>query len=120
MPSGSSSADSLAVALASPLWWPGLQVIALSHRTHDTNYVGLPGRAVSLLLAQGYYGLPTGPPISTGFGLKYWNYYESVAYVGVLAIVLGVVRGRPLLAPSARNRPCRRPRGQPRIVLRDP
>jgi hypothetical protein len=92
----------LGAALSSPLWWPGLQVISLSHRTHDARYVGLPGRAFAQLLTQGYYGLPTGSPLSTGFGLKYWNYYETVAYVGVLAVLLSLVaivlcRRRPIV-----------------------
>jgi Bacterial membrane protein YfhO len=91
--------------LAAPLWWPGLQVISLSHRTHDTNYVGLPTRTFALLLAQGYYGLPTGRAGTVGFSLPRWNYYETASYVGVVALVLSVValgawRRRPLVLPT--------------------
>jgi hypothetical protein len=81
----------LGVLLASPLWLPGLQVIALSHRTHDTKYVGLPTKTFAMLFTQGFYGLPTGPPGTAGFGLKSWNYYETASYVGVLCVVLALV-----------------------------
>ncbi len=78
----------LGVALASPLWLPGLQVISLSHRSFDGSYVGLPMSATSLLLVQGYDGLPNGAAVSA---YVHWPYYESVAYVGVIAAVMALV-----------------------------
>ena len=75
--------------LAAPLWLPGLQVIAISHRTSEGAYVGLPTRALALLFSQGYYGLPTGPhPV---LQMRLWPYYESVSYVGVVAAALVIV-----------------------------
>ena len=77
------------VALAAPLWLPGLQVIAVSHRESECPCQALPTRAFALWLSQGYYGLPTGPhPI---FQLPQFKYYEAVSYVGVIAAVLVVV-----------------------------
>lgn len=76
-------------ALSAPLWLPGLQVISVSHRESEGSYVGLPTRAMALLFSQGYYGLPTGPhPV---FQLPQFRYYEAVAYVGVIAVVLAIV-----------------------------
>lgn len=73
---------------ALPLWWPGLQVLQLAHRRTEGAFPSLPARSLSLLVAQGYYGLPTR---DNPFFLKGWNYYESVSYVGVIVIVLAVV-----------------------------
>jgi len=91
-------------ALSAPLWLPGLQVLALSHRANDGNYVGLPTSAMALLFSQGYAGLPTGPSLLSAY--KFWPYYESVAYVGVVAAVLALVAvlgawRRPLVAGLA-------------------
>ncbi|MGO9560693.1 MAG: YfhO family protein [Acidimicrobiales bacterium] len=76
------------VLLALPLWWPGLQILQLAHRRTEGGFPGLPAKSMSLLLAQGYYGLPTR---ANTFGLKGWNYYESASYVGVIMVVLAVV-----------------------------
>ncbi|HUY07421.1 MAG TPA: YfhO family protein [Acidimicrobiales bacterium] len=83
------------IMLSAPLWIPGYQVILAGHRTNEGHYVGLPVRALPLLFAQGYYGLPVGR-LLTHFQLTRWNYYETVAYVGVAALVfavLAVLRG---------------------------
>jgi hypothetical protein len=85
------TASGLAIggALSAPLWFPGLQVISISHRESEGSYVGLPTRAMALLFSQGYYGLPTGPhPV---FQLPQFKYYEAVTYVGVVAVVLAIV-----------------------------
>jgi len=71
--------------LAAPLWLPGLKVISMGHRLTLTSFNGLPARALSLLVAQGYYGLPING--STWF-FNGTNYYETAAYVGVIALVL--------------------------------
>lgn len=76
------------VLLAMPLWYPGLQILSIAHRATERHFAALPARSLSLLLAQGYYGLPTG---KNPFFLTGWNYYESVAYVGVVVIVLAIV-----------------------------
>ncbi|MHB8457419.1 MAG: hypothetical protein ACYDBS_06980, partial [Acidimicrobiales bacterium] len=74
--------------LAMPLLWPGVQVLGLAHRTTESGFPGLPAKSLSLLLAQGYYGLPTG---KNPFFLTGSNYYESVSYLGVVMIVLALV-----------------------------
>lgn len=74
--------------LAMPLFWPGLQTLAISHRTTEGGYPGLPVRSLPLLIAQGYYGIPTH---DSPFFLKGYNYYESATYVGVVVLVLACV-----------------------------
>lgn len=76
----------IGVLCAAPLWFPGLQVIAVAHREADGHYVGLPMRAFAGLLTQGYFGLPLGT--NETFQLTRWNYYETVSYVGIIALVL--------------------------------
>ena len=78
------------VALSAPLWLPGLSVISGAHRTTEGNYVGLPLRTLPLLFSQGYFGLPIGAKPSP-FQLPRWNYYETVSYVGIVALVLAAV-----------------------------
>ncbi|MGO9558805.1 MAG: hypothetical protein ACLPYW_06920 [Acidimicrobiales bacterium] len=76
------------VALASPLLLPGAQLLRLS--THAAGHGKEPGMSVSflsLMVAPGYYGLPirgstTFPGIS---------FYETVSYIGVIAIALALV-----------------------------
>lgn len=75
--------------LAAPLWFPGLQVISVSHRTAEGSYHGLPTRAMALFFSQGYYNLPDGP--NHLYLLSQFRYYEAVTYVGVIAVVLAVV-----------------------------
>lgn len=76
------------VLLALPLWWPGLQILELAHRRTEGRFPSLPAKSLSLLVAQGYFGLPTR---SNPFLLKGWNYYESASYVGVIMLVLAAV-----------------------------
>ncbi len=91
-PAGLASAVAGAVlgsALAAPLLWPGLQVIAASHRRGLQGFTALPLRTTSLFLAQGYFGMPIGP--TTSFALSKWNYFETVAYIGEAAVALAAV-----------------------------
>lgn len=74
----------LGAMLSSPLLLTGLRIIANGHRRSEQGFVGLPLRTVSLFIAQGYYGMPVGN--TTAFALSKWNYYETVAYVGLIAI----------------------------------
>lgn len=76
------------VALSLPLWWPGLQVLDLAHRRGETRFLGLPAHSLALLVAQGYYGLPTK---SNPWFLTGWNYYQTASYVGVVMLVLAAV-----------------------------
>ena len=75
------------LALAAPLWLPGISVVARSARLGKDLDAQLPIHLATLFLAQGYYGLPIAG--STWFGPS--NYVESAAYVGVVALVLGLV-----------------------------
>ncbi len=77
-------------ALSAPLWLPGLQVIGAGHRTQEGHYVGLPLRSLPTLFSQGYFGLPIGA-FRDHFQLSRWNYYETVSYVGIVAIALVLV-----------------------------
>jgi hypothetical protein len=74
-------------ALSSPLWLSGLSVLSQSSRAGENGTGGLPVRALSLLFAQGYDGLPTKG--SVWFGPL--DYYEATAYVGTVALVLAVL-----------------------------
>jgi hypothetical protein len=74
--------------LALPLWWPGWQLVSLSHRRGESHFPGLPLHSLTLLVAQGYYGLPTR---ENSFFLSGWNYYETASYVGIVMLVLAVV-----------------------------
>ena len=79
------------VLLSAPLWLPGYQVISAGHRTQEGHYAGLPLRTLPLLFSQGYYGLPVGSHDVLHFQLLRWNYYETVAYVGIAALVLAAL-----------------------------
>jgi hypothetical protein len=72
-------------ALSAPLWFAGLQVVKASHRATLAGFAGLPANSLALLVAPGYYGLPIKG--STWF-YSTTNYYETVVYVGVIALVL--------------------------------
>ena len=75
--------------LSSPLWLPGLQIITGSIRSNENMATGLPFHLLTLLVVQGYYGLPlatTKFPHGTFFGP--FDYFETAAYVGVIALVL--------------------------------
>ncbi len=79
------------VLLSAPLWLAGYQVISAGHRTQESHYVGLPMRTLPQLFSQGYYGLPVGSKEVVHFQLARWNYYETVAYVGIAALVLCIL-----------------------------
>lgn len=75
------------IALSAPLWLPGLEVLRQSARAHENGTGGLAVHGLALLLAQGYYGLPTAGSTWTGPA----NYYEATTYVGIVALVLALV-----------------------------
>jgi hypothetical protein len=86
-------------ALGAPLLLPGMQVLAKSTRSSSAylarTEVGkaLPPHDLVHLLVQGYNGLPIAGNEVFGDAV----YFDTAAYVGVIAIalaVLGVVRGR--------------------------
>ena len=83
-------ASAVGIAAAAPLWLPGLEIIAAAHRTSEGHYAALPLRSMPLLFSQGFYGLPFGSN-DTLFQLHHWNYYETVAYVGIVALVLALL-----------------------------
>lgn len=74
--------------LSAPLWLPGLTVIRSSIRAGTDTAQGIPIHGILLSLAQGYDGLPL---IGSSFFLARTNYYESCAYLGVIALVLAGV-----------------------------
>jgi hypothetical protein len=80
----------LGIALAAPLWLPGLGALKGAARATEVTAAGLPLHDSSLVLAQGFCGLPT-------YGSSWFcngtngTYYESAAYVGVLCMVLALV-----------------------------
>ena len=75
--------------LSSPLWFPGLQIVRGSHRAAGPGGVrGVDANSLGLLVAPGYYGLPVKG--STLF-YSHGDYYETVVYVGVIALVLAGV-----------------------------
>ncbi len=76
------------VALASPLLLPGAQLLRLStHAAGHGKAHEMPVSLASLMVAPGYYGLPIRG--STAFpGI---SYYETVSYIGVIAIALALV-----------------------------
>ncbi|MDA8295179.1 MAG: hypothetical protein M0004_01095 [Actinomycetota bacterium] len=77
----------LGAALAAPLWLSGLSGIGSSARAGTAAATGLPLSDLSLLVAQGYNGLP----IRNSYYFGSADYYESAAYVGVIALVLALV-----------------------------
>ena len=80
-------ASAAGLALSSPLWLPGVAVIRQSARAGKDVATGLSLHSILLVFAQGYEGLPIRG--STFFGSG--NYFETSAYVGVIALVLAVV-----------------------------
>lgn len=73
--------------LAMPLLLPGEQLIKLStHAAGPGKPSGRPISFASLFLAPGYYGLPTHGSVS----FPSTNFYESVTYVGAIAIALAL------------------------------
>jgi hypothetical protein len=71
--------------LSSPLWLPGLQVVGGSHRATSSGFPGADAGSLGLLVAPGYYGLPIK---GSAWFFPHGNYYETVVYVGVIALVL--------------------------------
>jgi hypothetical protein len=69
--------------LSAPLWLSGFPVLQASVRQEDHVAVGLPFHAALLIFAQGFDGLP----IKGSYWFGPSNYYETAAYVGVVAIV---------------------------------
>ena len=73
------------VALATPLLLPGEQLLKLStHAALHTRDAGTSVSRLSLLVAPGYYGLP----IRGSITFPGVNFYETVFYVGVIALAL--------------------------------
>ncbi len=71
-------------ALSAPLWLPGISVVAHSARSSKHLDGGLVPSLLNLAFVQGYYGLP----IKGSFWFTHLsNYYESAAYLGIVAIV---------------------------------
>ena len=87
-------------ALSAPLLLPGLQLISGSVRTGKNLSQAVSVQSVVLLPFQGFDGLPVAG--SRFFGSGY--YTKSVAYVGVIALVLAV-----LAVVGAVKLRCRRP-----------
>ncbi|MGB9112857.1 MAG: YfhO family protein, partial [Acidimicrobiales bacterium] len=78
-------------ALSAPLWLPGISVVKHSARSAKHLDGGLVAPLLHLMFAQGYYGLPISGSV---WFTNLSNYYESAAYLGIVAIVcaaLGVV-----------------------------
>lgn len=89
-------------ALSAPLWLPGIQLISLASRYREAGAGELPIHTSVLALVPGYSGLPLSGSLS--FGAT--NYYETVSYVGIFAIVLALAalwsfRSRPLVVGLA-------------------
>jgi hypothetical protein len=74
-------------ALAAPLALPGLQLARTSIRTSSIRSVSLPVHDALNLVFQGFNGLP--------WAGSHWfdqnNYFQTAAYVGVVAVVLALV-----------------------------
>ena len=70
-------------AMAAPLLLPGVSLLTGSARNGKYAATGLPLHAAALLFAQGYDGLP----IAGSYWFGPVNYYETAAYVGVVALV---------------------------------
>lgn len=88
--------SAIGCGLSAPLWLPGLAVIRASIRAGTDAAAGVPIHGILLALAQGYDGLPLS---GSDFFLARTNYYESAAYIGVIALVLaGVALGTRVLA----------------------
>lgn len=77
------------LALAAPLLLPALQVTTRSARATigPVGYAGLPVKAAVDFVFSGFYGFPTSG--SVYFGPVNW--YETAAYVGVIALALAAL-----------------------------
>lgn len=74
-------------ALSAPLLLPGVSLLSGSARNGKDAATGIPLHAATLLFAQGFYGLP----IDGSYWFGPVNYFETAAYVGVIAMVLAAV-----------------------------
>ena len=79
----------LGLLLGAPLWLPGLTVLRGSIRTHEVAGRGIVLQGAALIFAQGYDGLPIAG--SSFFATNIPNYFETAAYIGVLAAVFALV-----------------------------
>jgi hypothetical protein len=82
------------LALSAPLWLSGLSSLRASIRADQVAGAGVLPHGAALLFAQGYYGLPITGSVyfgTTKLPTSIPDYFETAAYVGVLAIVLVVV-----------------------------
>jgi hypothetical protein len=75
------------LALAAPLLLPGAQVIQGSVHTGRTGYQALPPHTLANLAFSGWDGFPTANSQYSGSA----NYYETAAFVGLIALVLGAL-----------------------------
>lgn len=75
--------------LGAPLWLPGISVLKGSIRSHEVAGRGIELQGAALLFAQGYDGLPIAG--SSFFATNLPDYFETAAYVGVLAAVFALV-----------------------------
>ena len=82
-------ASVLGLMFAAPLWLPGISVLRDSIRSHEVAGRGIVLQGAALIFAQGYYGLPIAG--SAFFAKNVPDYFESAAYVGVLAAVFALV-----------------------------
>jgi hypothetical protein len=74
--------------LAMPLVLPGVQYAANAHRQTEATFGPIPGKGLVLLLVPGYYGSPT---LRGSFPMPGTNFYDTVAYVGIVVAILAVV-----------------------------
>ena len=82
------------LALSAPLWLSGLSSLRASIRADQAAGAGVLPHGAALLFAQGYYGLPIAGSVyfgTTALPTSIPDYFETAAYVGVLAIVFVVV-----------------------------
>ena len=81
------------LALAAPLWLPGIAVLRASIRSGTVSAHGILAHGLALIFAQGYDGLPiAGSTYFGGTGVGALpNYFEATSYVGVVVLILAGV-----------------------------
>lgn len=94
----------LGLMLGAPLWLCGLSVLKASIRTNEVAGRGIALHGAALLFAQGYDGLPISG--SAFFATDIPNYFETAAYVGIIAVLFMLVAlwraiRRPMVAGIA-------------------
>jgi len=92
----------LGIALAAPLWLPGISILRHSVRGGEIDATGLPLHYGALLFAQGYDGLPIAGNAFFGNPTDPGLYFETAGYVGLVALALALValvalRRRPVV-----------------------